>query len=218
MSTRRLRAIRELPAPLRPPRCRRGADQLPSWSRCPRTSRQRSRASTDFAAVPVTRGGRFYVETAPRGSTGRIRAAMREASDRARVRPARVIGRRPRMSTRCASVRESLRNISAADPPRPRPDRRGRQSVPHGAGRRCAGRAPTASGHDHRQAGRDRLIPVVPRVVRTSPRVRRPPNQRRPGVPPASPHGANRNAQRETGPARRLPARLRAQTHEHPDA
>jgi hypothetical protein len=134
------------------------------------------------------------------------------------VRPAHVIGRRPRMSARCASVRESLRNISAADLPRQRLDRRGRQSVRHGAGRRCVGRAPTASGHDHRQAGRDRLIPAGPRVVRTSPRARRPPNQRRPGVPLANPHGANRNAQRETGPARRLPVPFQAQTHEHPDA
>jgi hypothetical protein len=143
---------------------------------------------------------------------------MREASGRARARPAHVIEHRPRMSTRCASVRESLRNTPGAGPPRQRLDRREQRSVRHGAERRYVGRAPTASGHDHRQAARDRLIPALPRVARTSPKARRPPNQRRPGVPLANPHGANRNAQRETGPARPRPPQLQAQTHEHPGA
>lgn len=122
------------------------------------------------------------------------------------------------MSARCASVRESLRSISAADPPGQRLDRREWRSVRHDAGRRCVGRAPTASGRDHRQAGRDRLIPAVLRVARTSPRARLPPNQRRPGGPPANPHGANRNAQREIGRARSLPPQRQAQTHKHPGA
>jgi hypothetical protein len=143
---------------------------------------------------------------------------MREASDRARARPAHVIGHRPRMSTRCASVRESLRNTPGAGPPRQRLDRREQRSVRHGAERRYVGRAPTASGHDHRQAARDRLIPALPRVARTSPRAHQPPNQRRPAVPLANPHGANRSARRETGPARPRPPQLQAQTHEHPDA
>jgi hypothetical protein len=218
---------------------------LPSWGRCPRTSRQRSRASTDFAAAPVTRGGRFCVgwcaNREPIGTawspslplcvsrpsaavvTGECdesesALAMREGSDRARARPAHGTGHRPRMPARCASVRESLRRIPAADPPRQRLDRRERRSVRRGAGRRYVGRAPTASGRDHQQAGRDRLIPAPPRVARTFPRARRPPNRRRPGVPLANPHGANRSAQPETGPARPRPPPLRAQSHKHPGA
>jgi hypothetical protein len=143
---------------------------------------------------------------------------MREASDRARARPAHVIGHRRRMSTRCASVREFLRNTPGGGPPGQRLDRRARRSPRRGAERRYVGRAPTASGHDHRQAGPDHLTPALPRDGRTSPRARQPPNQRRPGVPLANPHGANRNAQRETGPARPLPPQLRAQSHEHPGA
>ena len=143
---------------------------------------------------------------------------MHEARDRGRSRPAHVTAHRPRMSARCASVRESLRSIPAADPPGQRLDRRERRSVRHDAGRRYVGRAPTASGRDHRQAGRDRLIPAVPRVARTSPRARLPPNQRRPGVPLANPHGANRNAQREIGRARPLSPQPQAQTRTHPGA
>jgi hypothetical protein len=143
---------------------------------------------------------------------------MREASDRARARPAHGIGHRPRRSARCASVRESLRSTPGADPPRQPLDRRERRSVRHGAERRYVGRAPTACGQDRRQAGRDRLRPALPRVARTSPRARQLPNQRRPGVPLANPHGANHNAQRETGPARPLPPQLQAQSHERPGA
>jgi hypothetical protein len=141
-----------------------------------------------------------------------------EASDRPLARPARASGHRPRTSARCASVRESLRSTPAPDPPRQRLDQRERRSARRGAGRRYVGRAPTASGHCHRPAGRDRSIPAVSRAARTSPRARQPPNQRQPGGPLANPHGANHNAQRETGPARRRPPQLQAQTREHPGA
>jgi hypothetical protein len=140
---------------------------------------------------------------------------MREASDRPRARPVRASGHRPRTSVQCASARESPRSTPTPDPPRQRPDQRERRSARHGAGRRYVGRAPTASGLGHRPAGRDRLIPAVPRAARTFPRARQPPNQRPPGVPLANPHGANRNAQPETGPARRPPRQLPAQTREH---
>ena len=187
------------------PIARRPSLQLPSWGRCPCTSRQRSRASTDVLRPPQSLGAAVFT-------------LVREASDRAHAPPAHVIEHRPRMSTQCASVRESLRHTPGAGPPRQRLDRRVRRSVRHAAERRYVGRAPTACGHDHRQAGRDRLIPALPRAARTSPRARQPPNQRRPGVPLASPHGANRNAQRETGPARPLPPQHQAQTHGHPGA
>jgi hypothetical protein len=141
---------------------------------------------------------------------------MLEASDRPLGRPARASGHRPRTSAQCASVREFWRSTPAPDPPGQRLDRRERRSVRRGAGPRYVGRAPTASGHRHPKAERDPLTPAVSRVARTSPRARRPPNQRRPGAPLANPHGANRNAQRETGPARPPPPQLRAQTREHP--
>jgi hypothetical protein len=143
---------------------------------------------------------------------------MHEASDRPLARPARASGHRPRTSAQCASVRECLRSTPAPDPRGPRLDRRERRSARRGAGRRYVGRAPTVSGPGHRLAGRGRPIPAVPRAARTSPRARQPPNQRQPGGPLANPHGANRTAQRETGPARRRPPQLQAQTRKHPGA
>jgi hypothetical protein len=148
----------------------------------------------------------------------RTGTAMRVASDPARARPVHVSGHRPRSSARCASVRESPQNSRAQDPRGPWLDRRDRRSARLGAGRRYVGRAPTACGHRHRPAGRDRLIPAVPRAARTSPRARQPPSQRRPGGPRANRHGANRTAPRETGPGHRRPPQLQAQTREHPGA
>ena len=197
---------------------RRGRRGLGLSLNAPDTRRARSCRRTRCSSPPLCvapPSGCCRCWRAPRDESA---LAMHEASDRERARPAHVTGHRPRMSARCASARESLRSIPAADPPRQRLDRRERRSARHGAGRRYVGRAPTASGRDHRQAGRDRLIPAVPRVARTSPRARRPPNQRRPGVPLANPHGANRNAQRETGPTRPLAPQLQAQTHKHPGA
>ena len=143
-------------------------------------------------------------------------AVMREASGRPLARPVRVSGQRPRTSAQCASVQEFPRSTPGPDPPGPRLDQRGPRSARHGAGRRCVGHAPTASGRGHRQAGPDRPKPAGPRAARTFPRARQRPNRRQPGAPPANQHDANHSAQRETGPARRpLPA-LRAQTRGHP--
>jgi hypothetical protein len=153
------------------------------------------------------------VSTAKRRGT-----AMRVATDPARARPARVSGHRPRSSVRCASVREFPQNSRALDPRGRWLDRRARRSARLGVGRRYVGRAPTACGHRHRPAGRDRLRPAVPRAARTSPRARQPPSQRQPGGPRANRHGANHTARRETGPAHRRPPQLQAQTHEHPGA
>ena len=137
-------------------------------------------------------------------TTARISWATREAIDRPHARPAHVIGLRPRTSAQCASGRDSPQSTPAPGPPAPRLDPREPRSARHGAGRRY-GHAPAASCQGHRQAGRDPPIPAAPRAARTSPTARQPPNRRQPDVPLANPDGANRNAQRGTGPAPRLP-------------
>ena len=141
---------------------------------------------------------------------------MREASGRPRARPARVSGHQPRRPAQYASVQEFPRSTPGPDPLRQRLGQRERRSALHGAGRRCVEHAPTASGHRHRQAGRDPPTPAPPRAARTSPRARQRPNRRPPDAPLANPHDANHSAPRETAPARRPPPALQAQTRRHP--
>ena len=141
---------------------------------------------------------------------------MREASGRPRARPARVSGHQPRRPAQYASVQEFPRSTPGPDPLRQRLGQRERRSALHGAGRRCVGHAPTASGHRHRQAGRDPPTPAPPRAARTSPRARQRPNRRPPDAPLANPHDANHSAPRETAPARRPLPPLQAQTRRHP--
>jgi hypothetical protein len=218
MSVKRLTAS-EVPSPIRLPKL----TALPSSGRSANSpNRSRSRARRAFSSVRTASRSRSLkdtIHTVPIVSpTVRISSVTREASDQPRGRPARVSGLGPRTREQRASVRDSLQSTPAPGRRVPRPDQREPRSARRGAGRRHAGRVPAVSCRGRRQASGDPPTPAVPRVLRTSPTARQPPNRRQPDARLANQHGANRSAQRETGPAPRLPPQLRARTRDRPGA